>query len=117
MKYNSVTMTKKVSSIRLTEAQLDQIMYLEERGYGNRSTVITTAIDRMYQDERRRDIRDIERRTYLIQSLAEEGVTYNPDWNMTTNKLDLFTGFVRLAKANGDLTPDKLHMYINYCTE
>jgi hypothetical protein len=44
---------KKVTSIRITEAQDRQLVELEKMGFGNRTTIITTAIDRMYQEEAR----------------------------------------------------------------
>lgn len=42
---------KKSYSIRMTEAQEQQIKELEERGFGNRTTIITMAVDRMYREE------------------------------------------------------------------
>lgn len=48
-------MTKRVTSIRFTEATERQIEYLVERGYGNTTTVVTAAVDRMYQEEIKRD--------------------------------------------------------------
>jgi len=44
-------MSKRVTSIRMTKAQERQIEALIELGYGNTTTVITTAVDRMCQQE------------------------------------------------------------------
>ena len=42
---------KKPYSIRMTKAQERQIAALENLGFGNRTMIITTAIDRMYRQE------------------------------------------------------------------
>ena len=48
-------MTPKQVSIQLTDEQLRQIEYLQEKGFGTRTDIVRLAIDRMYQVQQMRE--------------------------------------------------------------
>ena len=54
-------MTPKQVSIQLTDEQLRQIEYLQEKGFGTRTDIVRLAIDRMYQVQQMRES-DLPRR-------------------------------------------------------
>lgn len=44
----------KQTSLQLSEATLKQIEYLKQRGFGSQTNIVRLAVDRMYEQERRR---------------------------------------------------------------
>ncbi|MGB3973413.1 MAG: hypothetical protein WBL58_04580 [Peptococcia bacterium] len=64
-------MKKTLLAVRLTQVQEAQIADLQEMGFGNKSDIIRTALDRLYREE----IGKMEEKETLKSALLELGTT------------------------------------------
>jgi Arc/MetJ-type ribon-helix-helix transcriptional regulator len=97
-------MKKQLVAVRLSEQQAKQLAELETAGFGNQSDIIRTALDRMYQEEKRNMKADQDYRRHLISDFVDMGLGDMEGLDtMPIDKLARMIGELSIAQENGNL--------------